>query len=506
MFSGRTQKRVWAVLVALAVLGCSGITGLSPAQGADNTLPISYDFQVVTLGNDKKIVVDFDYALTGINNPAGITVDKGAALGAPTVKDGKLELIVQDLDPAVTDYTITIPGGTLVLANYTQGGDIRIKFNPYDITPGFGSLFQGNNPTRANIIFAQNDADEITMHIPGTYITNITVLTQLDPDRAKSTAEVTVNTREVHSVKITINGTENKVDRNRGTFETGIFKQAFQGVAEGDDIFVYAYDVNGSFLGRKVTRISGDDATSFDPAQDIGYARQTKTVKDYLDGTITLVDLIGNRPVSELENIRIQYNNVPYIRTAANAGELSYAVAELTKYQLSNVGANTWLRLTGDVSDLTINEFSFPVDGMRIASSVPGTKRLLNGNIKLGDGVNTMSLSLTDVNIAGNLDIDVGNTGHVTLNNVMATSITVTSAGPNSVELNGVTANNLTVQNNNGPVRVIAGAGTAIGTTIINNDGRFNVELRQNGGQFTAVRANNTAGAGSLILSGNGTA
>ena len=241
----RNFRKITSV-VAAAMIMVGSQAGVSSA--IPKSVPYSYDF-VSTVGQTKTIEVSFDYMVSSSTpDESKIEIDNGSIESA-SIENRKLKIKVGRIDPRISEYTITIHPGVVEFSDYVQITDFEVKFRPYDVTLGFGSLFMNGSPDDANTIFRQNSSDQVSLHVNGSYITGISAVTRIDEDMSgNNIADITVNAMEADSVKIFAGSEERRVDVKAND---DAFIATFQGVEEGSDITVYAYDREGAFLEKK---------------------------------------------------------------------------------------------------------------------------------------------------------------------------------------------------------------------------------------------------------------
>lgn len=508
----KTQIKKILSLILVFALVLTSSAGFIPktAEAAPNSTIYTYGFEhenaVTEIGNRKLVVtLDSGYTLAGITDPSKIVVSEPAEIRTIQNEGGKLAIYFDSIDPTVANYTVTIKVGAIAVTGYSQLSDFVINFKSYDVTPGFKSLFKTGGGYDANKIFNMNNQEDISLFVNSGYVTNITAVNKTD---GVNWTEITITTKQpdVHSIRVNVN-VPGQPDRKTAAQTAGVFKVTYSDIVGIKDINVFAYNETGSLLEKAVTKNNFGTAqgTNFDPALVKTFAKDSYTVKEVFNGTISIGAIIAGRTYNQLDGIKVHYANVEYIMAVSNSAELAYAITELKKLPDTT---KALIKLKSDITYDAAATLQIDKPNLTLNGSDNGTNHTINGNVKLGNGTTSMSVKLKNVTVNGNVDVDVTATGTAYLENVTIAAgktLTVTSGGTASVYLTNVITERIIAQNNGSAVRLVALNGTQVGKTDIS--GTKDVILVQQGGVFsTGTQAiTKASNLGKLILQGDAT-
>lgn len=486
----RGTKFVSMLLVSSMIL-TSGL-GFAPrtAKAIDDSSVYSYSFDyidTVTEKGNKLIVFKTDENLTGYDTTL-FSVDGGAEIGTVDLDAAKDEIRIQidGIDPEVLNYKLTIKAGGLTFSGYQQLDDIVVDFKSYEITPGFKSIFKDESTT--NNVFDNNTPEEIKIFVDSDYVSSVSAKT-LSGEVNWTEFEVG-GTDEVHSVSYEVLNISGDATRKVDTKNAdGKFPAIYAGVSSTKDVIITAYDSQGRELDSATVRYNfgSQFGTNFDASNVKTFNSDGYTVRELLDGTTKLDDLLAGKSYADLGKIKVFYANVDNIITVNTANELAAVMAKLgTGNELS--GKSVKIKLGADITLGSTAILSHDASLM-----IEGNDNTITGNLTLGNGTNK-TVKLSNATVNGNLGIDAGVTGNAYLTNVTVGNgfaINVISGGYSSVTLVGTTAETMNIDNDTAKTHVVAGAGTVVQTT--NVMGTFDVKMTSiDGGLFNVIDLENS--------------
>lgn len=479
------KKFLSALLVSSMVLTSS--LGFMPrtAQATDTVYSYGFEYvNTVTNTGDKEIHVTFDsnYALNGIDTTKfKIISDSGAdttaTIGQVEVAGQTLKIEIQGVDPSETGYTLMIEAGGIKLDG-NSFGDIPIQFKSYDITPGFKSIFQ--DATAANNVFADNSPEDITIYVNSGYLRTLTATNYNDLINWTAIEGTTENTTSVEVEVVGISGADVQTATVDGE---GKFSTLFSDVSGDQDVKVRSYDANGKLLEEVTEKINFSDSekkgTTFKEEQVRAFDSEKYTVQQILDGTdITVEKLVDGLTFDQLDQLQVHYKGVDTFYEVGSETELTRAMLDIN----SMTGKSATIKLTNDFS--VSSEKTLKNDELLI---INGMGHTITGDLKLGDPANKKTVKLANINVVGNVTVDVGDSvgANAYLNDVEITSgeLIVKSGSYSSVYLTNVIVPKMVVDNTT-DVHILAITGTAIGETELKGDKK--VKLTMNGGSFGA--------------------
>lgn len=374
-------------------------------------------------------------------------------------------------DPTKVAYELVIDKETL---QFDQLEEIHIPFNIYDLLPGFKSTFIDTQAdTLNNNIFKNNANRDIQIHVPKIYITGISTIHHYNgilPDPTSSQSggitKVPDNTntqgnpsltnidvladKEATRLKVGF-GSDSQYSRDLtrrsdisgfSMGQAGINEITDNQVESATEFSLSAYNDDGRFLEQRSFKLRVTDPkkdfTVSDylskPTKEFG---QTYSLYDLMDPKHNyLEDIISQIPVSQLDSLGVTYS-VGNTVSVSDEGQLKLA---LQNPNLTTIKLPSTLTLT---SDLVIDH----------NVTLEGASTSLTGNVQLkGTDIN---VRLNNINISGNLTVDVGAKGTAILDHSSAASTTIVSGDVHSIHLNNFKTDLLDI-NNNTELRVVA--------------------------------------------------
>lgn len=473
----------------------------TPVAEAD--VPYSCDWEYVSEDKGiKKLVINFDYTINAagsINIRSTGTEEKTVVLEKDTYytmsfNDKTLEINFETTGeiptlaanyPDIRNWEVSIPMGTLKFNNYIQLDDFTIPFNIRDVEPGFKSSFIDASSKEINDNILQwNNPRKIRVWVPNIYISKIETIHRyggiVEGSPHLSNIDVTAEPA-VKKMKLSIADPKDigAVDREisldpvNNVFSAGYagLHAGLDGVAEdGDEIKIDVYDEYGRFLEEKNFKMmvtdSKNDFKTDNYIDDIesGVFNQEYSLYELMADPALMESIISQIPVSQLDKLGIYCPGKTNVARVADLNALAKALADNNKSLISlsqsmvigmdEISIGRDLTLEGKDNTLTMND---------------GAGKLILGN------ANDENISLRDITIEGDLDIDVGSAGTVKLENVTVNgTTTIISGGTNSIYLDGFATTEFLL-NNTADVRVIASGNTNISSTKI--DTKSNVTL-----------------------------
>jgi hypothetical protein len=508
------------MMITMTMLLLAGVwTGTSLAA---NIAPFTYTFEQIQNpgpGIDqgtKEIVVEFydDIVTTGgtltAAQLAGFSVTFPAELVIDPVIDGnnKIHIQVTDLDPSLENYTITVAANTLRFTNYSQLDPYTINFNIKDINPGFKTTFIDNtdSDTINEIFYAGNTSEDIKLVVPQRYITGVNVLhkagsgntptlTSIDVECAADVAKVKIQILNSGNPEVGLGNVERDLQKINDKFSTGW--AGLDGAADGrHELLVKAYDASGMFLesARFHLGVVGDDNSfskdDYIDDDETALFNTSYTLKQLLEKNADVKALLNSLNAADLERLQVYYPKKANIRDAGNANELAILLSDKSP-SVDTINL---------IADMALSQQVTAIRNMRIN----GNSHVVTGNIKMGLNSSTsLTMSLRNITINGNLTIDAGDYGTVRMQNVTigtSGSIIILSGGTSSIYLDNVTAPRLRTANDTGAVRVVISGTSNISATSL--EGTQNVTLlnQTTTGSFGSITVAGTADNTTITL------
>ena len=460
----------------------------------------------------KRLIILFIILQKGGTERINIIKDVTSSGNKLTVTFKNLDFI-DYTDPKKLEYELVIDKETL---QFDQLEEYRIPFNIYDILPGFKSTFIDTDASIINSnIFNINAPRDVFVHVPKIFIRGIETIHHYDgilPDPVpgnqgdiikdpinnngqKNPALTNIDIladEEATRLKVDFGGNSNHSrdlarhpDVEGFTMgQAGINEITDNQVESTNEFSLRAYNDNGRFLEQRKFKLRVDDPKKDfkindylpKPTDEFG---QTYSLYDLMDDPEKLNKIIERIPVSQLDSLGITYKVGSHTVSVGNEEELKMA---LQNPKITTIKLPSNLPLTGD---LVVNRI-VTLEGVSTKTSVTG------GNVELKG--TDITVRLVNLNIAGNLTVDVGTNGTVILDNSSATNTTIVSGGVHSVHLNNYTSTNGITLTNTTPIRIVTSAPITNDVTM-NGNGAVTLE-----GDFNKVILN---GPDKVTLSGN---
>lgn len=494
------MKRIWkwqaAVLLAVVALMSFGIG----AQAASNFKTYEYQFKA---GNGEKLndvaplkqmEIYFNESISALKplTEANIYVrEVGKTEKLNIVKNRVIDgqtLIITFKNIDFIDYTEILSLELVIEKEVLQFDQIEKYIMPFtisDVLPGFKSLFIDSAPDVINNkIFKENPPRDINVHIPTMYIEQIETIHRNDGvvvDEGKgphlTNIDVLANA-SVTRLKTSFNDNTDEQYRRDLEPHPGLKGHGFtmgqagiEAALEKDkdtakSFELKAYSAEGRLLEtRKFPLLVIDKENNFKyngylPKPDKVFG-ETKTLYELMADTKLLNTIMTRIPVSEFESalgVSFSYINST-IAKVANEEQLKMAL-ENHKLKTIDLDGGT---ITADV---------------QVDRDVALENGEINGEVVL-NGTDT-NIRLKNVNISGDLTIDVGANGTVILESVSVngagSKTEIISGGSNSVHLNNFTSENGIEFSNTSPLRVVT-SNSQLLSFIINSKAPVTLEV-----------------------------
>lgn len=477
-----------------------------------NHLNIGFDYPIETVDNDLIVIrqkgsgsnqvaldskaIDPDYTIINNNNSLIISFP---SIAVDTV-NGNIEMLqVSARYPDIAEWELYIPVGALeftAASQYTQLIDIVIPFYIWEAEPGFRSTFMTTAAEDINVrIFQNNPMRNIKVYQPADYITALKTIHRfegvfhddnLTPPQL-SNIDITAKTgvEQVH-VKVGANPERRlSLDPVAKCFTVGYagLEAGLRDDENGDNINIKAYDPYGKLLEERNFKLKVGEANSNVSSDFIVEDYLVKAGTSTLKNEYTLYDLVSDPalaqiilasiPAGELDKLKIFYPNKPNMLIIK---DLNTMAAALAKQQLSP----KLLILASSLSSCpTLNiKNALTLDGKGNGLSFTQGNKLV-----IGDGTEDLDVTLRNLTITGDLDVNAGPNGSVVLENVTVNgTTTIISGGINSVYLRNFKTTTLRI-NNTHEIRIIAQGTTSLSSTYLNAPGQsITLVLDQNSG------------------------
>jgi hypothetical protein len=452
----------------------------------------TFEYQSGDLGK-RKIVVDFEFNVTGLD-PSHLAIEFASKVDFYSVEpkisaelmNQNLHIRVLELDRQNQNYNIVIKPGALAYEGYQQLDTFVIPFSLFDIEPGFRSTFVSPilGSESVNALFKQNAPRDISIVVPKLRFKNIKTL-----HRYKGLAQGTESPNltnidisadeEVNRIDVSVVNKNHDYKRvlykhpTANFFTTGHAGLGAEGYEEEQNEIVFrAYDAYGRNLENRQYKLQVKDPVSNFTKDDYINEKQdvfgkTYTLYQLMEDPKLLEDIISVMSVGELDKIGVHYKNVPNIQTAHNANDLAKALAD-TNVSIIRIG-------NLELSDSLVVARPVTLDGLG-SGKISFKNDVPNPKVQLGVG-DTTEITLKNISIHSDLEIDVGNSGKAHLQGVTVGGTTsIKSGGVSTIVLEDFKTSLLNLENEFGPVRVVF-KGTKTNVTSIRILGSQKVTL-----------------------------
>lgn len=460
----------------LLVMILTGLVAYSSTTQAADFKPYEYTFEVSAnrsfggIMGVKDLVITFDSASIASSVVTGSTI---TVIKVPVKGDTSSGVPLTIVDNYNIDgEKVTISFKNLEYIDYSgkngidyqliieNGGEKYVfPFAIHDVLPGFKSVFLDLSADQINdLVFLQNAPRDILVYIPKYHITKIETIHRNEGvvvgTTGASLTNIDVLTDEVVTrMKVSFNDQPVR-DLEKHPSLKG-FTMGYAGIKLANaenlrEFGVRAYDEFGRFLNTEHFKVNYINNTTVQNQIKISNYI-TKRAGDF-GKTYTLYDLMAKPKVFEniLSSLSVNDLNKLGITYANQFSTVNVADLDQLKMAIENSNIKT-INLTSDI-DLT-SDSTLP-SGLIIPRDVTiNGNATITGNVTLGAGID-VTIKLNNLNINGELKVNVGTGGNVYANNVTTGSTKIESGNMNSIHLNKFTTNGITF-NNTSPVRVV---------------------------------------------------
>lgn len=458
-YKGALGKFVLNLVLILSFVMVQSILFSSEAKAA---VPYTYTLERKDNSNIIRIKFDEGIYVDSINqnqiaSRVRITAASNAVLmrtptivemsAVTSIDNNEVEIIVDDLDPDIIDYEITILPGVIVFDRYTQLSNFKIAFSSSEFADGFEDVFIKRSASDLNNnIFKYNAPRDVNIFIPKRYITKIETIHKYNgvSNSTKSNAAPKLTNIDIFTLedvrKVIIDITDS---RDRVIMPSRILERRsdLKGFTLGQaglnidtsttyKVNIKAYDANGKLVDKRtiVPRIGSDRTKDF-------------IINDYISSTssgfrsdkkVTLYDLMKDIKTlnyaltnfsKELNLIKVAYSNTRdyrIIRGSTASDILNVLADAINDDEVRYIKFDSALSIVLPQNITISRGNSFDNDHILIE----GNGSTITGNVIIGNGASdTNTYELRNLRINGTLTRNLTNTNRCVLTNVQATTI-----------------------------------------------------------------------------------
>lgn len=485
------MKRIWKMQL-VALMTVFALIGFGFNASAAEKKPYEYEFKAGSTTDAKfngiaplkYLEITFDENISEEktledNIYARIVgeTDKLDIINVPEIKDGK-KLIVTFKNIEIIDYTELTDFELVIekaVLRFDQTEEYVLPFEMFDVLPGFKAVFldNGNAADINNKIFKNNPPRDIIVHVPQMYLEEIKTLHRFDgivegEQRPHLTNIDILANNGVSRLKVNFNNQEQhrrdlewRSDVKGFTMGQAGIDAVEEELGETADKFeLKAYNTSGRLLETRrfpllINKEGNPLYTGYLPKPDKVFGQRT-TLYELMADSKLLETIMHRIPVGELDSLGITYANLI-------EPEVPVTSLDQLKMALKNDNIKT-IKLSGPIQG-----------GIEVPRNVTIEGGSIIGDVKLGTGTENMTVRLKNMNIDGDLTVDVGAEGAVILDAVAVSgTTTIVSGGEYSVHLNNFTSANGIVLMNTTPLRIVTS--TEVEKLTISGGGEVKLE------------------------------
>jgi len=393
----------------------------------------------------------------------------------------------------ILDYELVIPPKTL---HKNQIREHRLPFKIYEVTPGFkDTIIKTDSEVLNEEVFRWNAPRDINIYVPEIYIREIESIHRqegrISEDDPPALTNIDIRTHEdVNRIQAGLSKDGEDYDYLDLSYREDIdgFTVGQADLKEGmekyDELKLSAFDGNEKFLEECKFRIKVEKEED-----DFFYDRYIESIPDVFGETYRLYDLmedpelleevITQIPVSKLNTLGVSYEQRrEEEETVSTQEELDIALAD------------------PNVTKISLDEGGLEAEKIERSMVIEGNDEEIDGDVVLrGDNID---VELRNMDINGDLYIDVGVEGSAVLNNIEAdNTYTISGSDYSTVYLVDFTTRKFVTENQE-PVRVKMIAGNHINEVIVEGPGEVILDIRDENVEPGDVRIIEAASLGSV--------